>query len=299
MTSQKYSVIGPGCVLVDHGPVHMTISAWSGNDPAPSAAKIGAGKAIRLLEILSRHLATARQPIGALKPEKDGAEPEVLARMIAAVAELDQANFTPMAAVAGTFSDLVKEQVLQAGADRVIVNSGGDIALSVGSRNKTIRVGIVSELSRAAVTHTIDVGPGTGRLSAEGVATSGFGGRSLTKGVASAVVCFAKNCSFADAAATSVANATNCEHSGVKRCFAERIHPLTDLKGQTVTRDVGTLSREAVSSALKNGLLNASALYEKKMISGAIIFVKGRIATVPQALLCALHPLAQSNDNGS
>jgi ApbE superfamily uncharacterized protein (UPF0280 family) len=299
LTSQKYNVIGPGCVLVDHGPVHMTISAWSGDDPAPSAAEIGAEKAIRLLEVLSRHLTTARQPVGALKPEKDVSEPEVLVRMIAAVAELDQESFTPMAAVAGTFSDLVKEQVLQAGADRVIVNNGGDIALSVGSRNKAIRVGIVSELSQAAVTHTIDIGPGTGLLSVEGVATSGFGGRSLTKGLASAVVCFAKNSSFADAAATSVANATNCEDSGVKRCPAEILDPLTDLKGQTITCEVGDLSKKAVTSALKNGLQNAKALYEKKMIAGAIIFIKGRIETVPEALLNSLQPLAQSNDNGS
>ena len=299
MTSQKYSVIRPDCVLVDHGPIHMTISAWSGDDPALAAAEIGAGKAIRLLEVLSGHLSTARQPMGTLKLEKDISEPEVLVRMIAAVAELDQESFTPMAAVAGTFSDLVKEQVMQAGADRVIVNNGGDIALSVGSRNKAIRVGIVSELSRAAVTHTIDIGPGTGLLSVEGVATSGFGGRSLTKGLASAVVCFAKNSSFADAAATSVANATNCEYSGVKRCLAEKLDPLTDLKGQTVTCEVGALSKKAVTAALKNGLLNAKPLYEKKMIAGVIIFVKGRIATVPQTLLRALRPLAQSNDNGS
>lgn len=299
MTLQKYNVLGPGSVLVDHGPVHMTISAWSGDDPVSSAAEIGARKAIRLLEVLSGHLSTARQPVGTLNPKKDVSEPEVLARMIAAVAELDQESFTPMAAVAGTFSDLVKEQVLQAGADRVIVNNGGDIALSVGNRNKAIRVGIVSELSRTAVTHTIDIGPGTGLLSVEGVATSGFGGRSLTKGVASAVICFAGNSSFADAAATSVANATSCEYSGVKRCPAEKLDPLTDLKGQAVTCEVGALSREAVTSAFKSGLLNAKRLYEKKMIAGAIIFVKGRIATVPEALLRALRPLAQSNDNGS
>ena len=67
-----------------------------------------------------------------------------------------------------------------------------------------------------------------GSQAAWGVTTSGVGGRSLTRGIASAVTVLAANASVADAAATAIGNA----------CFVEdeRYHSGCRLKVLTPTR---------------------------------------------------------------
>ena len=155
--------------------------------------------------------------------------------MVAAVALLGEGDFTPMAAVAGTFAELAMEAAVAAGATRVIVNNGGDIALRAPAGER-VRVGVVSDLAARRVTHTLDVAGGSGP---GGVATSGFGGRSLTKGIASAAVALAATASAADALATSLANATNADDPAIRRCLAEQLDPGTDIRGHTVTAAVG------------------------------------------------------------
>jgi len=271
-------------MLVDYGPIHMAISAWTGRKPAAAAAEAGAERAVCLLEELSRHLSLAREPIGALRRRKEKYPADVLERMAAAVRRLNEDDFTPMAAVAGTFSDMVKEAVLDQGADRVIVNNGGDIALRIGRQNTPVKVGIVDDLMEGRVRHVLHIGRTLPLVGVEGIATSGFGGRSLTKGVASAVTCFAASGALADAAATAVANAAVCDHPAVLRCPAEALDALTDLKGQTVTARVGELSPDAVETALDSGLKRARALFEKQVILGAMIFVQKRLAAWPASL---------------
>ena len=78
-------------------------------------------------------------------------QPVVLRRMIKAAALLGEADFTPMAAVAGTFSDLAKEAALEAGADRVLVNNGGDISLAFGPGGAPFTVGLVSDLAQPSL----------------------------------------------------------------------------------------------------------------------------------------------------
>lgn len=271
-------------MLVDYGPVHMTISAWTGSKPAYAAVKAGAERAVALLNELSAHLPLARQTIGALRQRRERCPGVVLERMAAAVGRLDENDFTPMAAVAGTFADLVKETALDQGADRVIVNNGGDIALRVGLRETPVRVGIVGDLMEGRVCRVVHIGCERPLAEVEGIATSGFGGRSLTKGVASAVTCFAASGALADAAATAVANATVCDDPAVRRCPAEALDALTDLKGQTVTARVGELGPKSVEAALNNGLKRAKTLFEKQVISGAMIFVQKRLAAWPATL---------------
>lgn len=282
--SESFNIIAPGCALVDHGPVHMTISAWSKGIPVDTPAVSGAKKAIELLKSLSGCLDTARQPIDRLSEIKLSGIPTVLQRMIGAVRQLNQGDITPMAAVAGTFSDLVKEEVLSAGADRVIVNNGGDIALCRGRGTHPFRIGIVADLSLGNVTHVAQVQNGKEFSDIEGVATSGYGGRSLTKGVASAVTCFAASSAYADAAATSVANAATCEHPEVKRCPAEKVDALTDIRGHLVVCSVGHLSQEAIQNAMTGAVTRARKLYAQGMIAGALIFVKNEIAIWPNTI---------------
>ena len=127
------------------------------------------------------------------------------------------------------------EAAVAAGATRVIVNNGGDIALRAPAGER-VRVGVVSDLAARRVTHTLDVAGGSGT---GGVATSGFGGRSLTKGIASAAVALAATAAAADALATSLANATNADDPAIRRCLAEELDPGTDIRGHTVTAAVG------------------------------------------------------------
>ena len=174
--AKEYRLIAPGSVLVDHGPVHMTISAWRDGQPADSAAGAGAKTAVRLLARLAGRLDIARQPVGQLKVNRPAGMPRVLQRMVQAVVRLNQDDVTPMAAVAGAFSDMVKEKVISKDADRVIVNNGGDIAFCRGGAKQPLRIGLVADLARGNVTHVVDLPDSSGLSYIEGVATSGFGG---------------------------------------------------------------------------------------------------------------------------
>jgi len=280
-----YRVLSPGRVLADHGPVTMVIQAGLRGEPHTGAALAGARLVPDLLKGLVEYLSYARQEVGNLDPGKDQIYPEVLIRMAGAVRQLDESDFTPMAAVAGTFSDLVKEAVVAAGADRVVVNNGGDISLYLAGDDSPFRVGIISDLEKGEVTHATYIRPDMG---IGGIATSGLGGRSLTKGVASAVTVLAKSSCLADAAATSVANAANCLHPAVERCPAQELDHLTDIPGHLVTRRLGDLPDSAVEEALAGGLERARQLHRRGMISGAVIFVRGRAVMWPENIVLPL-----------
>ena len=144
-----------------------------------------------------------------------------------------------MAAVAGTFSDLVKEAALAAGAKRVIVNNGGDIALKVERGGRPFKVGLSSDLKSGSLRGIIPVDSGMG---VGGVATSGLGGRSLTKGVASAVTCLAASC-FLATPRPRPWPCRKCDDPSVERRPAEELDPLTDIKGHLVVKNVGPTFR--------------------------------------------------------
>jgi hypothetical protein len=106
--------------------------------------------------------------------------------------------------------------------------------------------------------------------------------------VASAVTCFAKSCALADAAATSVANATWADDPAVECCRAEELDPLSDLTGHIVVRKVGVLPESAIHQALRVGSNRVGELLRSRMIQGAVIFVQGHHTCLPAGL--ELHP---------
>jgi len=110
-----------------------------------------------------------------------------------------------------------------------------------------------------------------------GIATSGLGGRSFTKGIASAATVLAGTASFSDAAATVIGNSTNVKDSRIKRSLAETIYPDTDIAGEWVTVEVGELSWEIIEEALQRGLSKADSICRKGLIKGALVAVKGRV----------------------
>jgi len=144
-------------------------------------------------------------------------------------------DLTPMAAVAGTIADEVADFLFEHGMTKVVVDNGGDVAVRA-DREEPITVGIRPDVSDHAVSYVIGLDPD---LHSHGVATSGLGGRSLTRGIASAATVVARTASLADAAATAVANASFLEDEQVWRRPAEELDPYTDIAGLDITVKVG------------------------------------------------------------
>lgn len=266
-----------GSVFLDHGPVTMMLEAFRAGEPFQEAADTGA----RAVLCAFNELANSDESMAAARAYvRRGSEcslyryPHVLQEMIASVCALDEPNFTPLAAVAGTMSDLAVRSMIASGADFAIANNGGDIAYCLPWSRDSLKVGLISDLQTASVTHLLKVPRESGIC---GIATSGLGGRSFTRGVASAVTAFGTTASLADAAATSIANACNCDDPCIERCLAGEIDPQSDIADLTVTKTVGALCEQSVDEALSKGAKRAEDLCESGVILGAIIFVSGKM----------------------
>jgi len=269
------AVIREGVVLLEHGPVTMVLEACLGGRPRTGIAKRAGQHVIALFEELARELETAKKAVSLLDPPLlDRVHSKALRRMIGSVKRLGEPDFTPMAAVAGSLADFAVEAMVQLGADYAIANNGGDIAFRLPSSKRELNVGIISDLSSGQVTHRLRIGRDS---EIRGLATSGFGGRSLTRGIASAVTVMAETASLADAAATSIANACDADDPQVERCLAEEIDYDTDIRGLTVTKGIGMLTEESVRTALARGGNRASGLCVSGMIKGAVLFVSGQM----------------------
>jgi len=256
-------------VLVECGPMRMFIEGSVHGNLDPDACTRAAREAIRFLEEIAGHMSMVRSPARLL------AEPPkhlLINTMWSAVTAVGDPDLTPMAAVAGAIADATADYLVSQGLTRVVINNGGDVAIRL-SESETLTVGIRSDLNAEEVTHRVLI---TSEMDIGGVCTSGLGGRSFTRGVASAATVFATRASIADAAATAVANSTYIASPAVQRCFAESIYPDTDLKGVEITASVSRLSEKELLSALTQGLHRAESLVEQSLIKGACITVQGK-----------------------
>ncbi|MDH3877712.1 MAG: hypothetical protein OET18_07720, partial [Desulfobacterales bacterium] len=98
------------------------------------------------------------------------------------------------------------------------------------------------------------------------------GGRSFTRGIASAVTVLAASASVADAAATAIANACFVRDKNIRQAPAEQIDPNTDLAGKMVTISIGKLTGDKRKVAQINALQRAEDLVACGVIAGALIF---------------------------
>ncbi len=274
---KKYSVIGEGIVLVDYGPITMTLEAKRQGSPFTEAAITGAEKAIEVFNDLALYLDIIRKPVSEIV-DIPVCAPEAVKKMVNSVRMLNEPDFTPLAAVAGTVSDIAVEEISRSGSDFAMANNGGDIAWRVSEIGReSIRAALISDIKFGNKTHSLEI---QSFREIRGIATSGMGGRSLTRGIASAVTVLAENSSMADAAATSIANACFCDDPAIVQCLAEELDYSTDIKGLLVTKYVGALKEESVSDALLSGKKRAEFLLKFGMIRGAVIFVSGEMAVV-------------------
>jgi hypothetical protein len=264
-------IVADGIVLVEYGPMSMMIHAFERGRPLVHLAQEGARQAIKVLEDLAKFLPLIKKK--AQQIELDERFPDVVWRMVEATQRMGEPDLTPLAAVAGAASDVVADSMIQLGGTKIIVDNGGDIAIRL-TEGEMVRVGVKTEINAKNPTYVIAIDASTG---IGGVATSGLGGRSFTKGIASAVTILSASASLSDSAATVVGNFTNVDDPAIMRTLAEKVYPETDIPGEWVTAGVGNLPREKAEEALMNGLLKADSLYRKGLIEGAFIALKDRV----------------------
>jgi len=261
---QTIDVIDEESVLVECGPMRLVIRAWNKKQPQITLARRAAEKSILYLERIARCRTALSRPVAEIM---ELPEDELALEMIASVRAVGDKDLTPMAAVAGTIADAVANWLFEREATKVIVDNGGDIAVRIAA-GESVTVGVRPRVDSEHISHVIKLDSGR---SAWGVATSGVGGRSLTRGIASAVTVLANNASVADAAATAVANACFVEDKGIVQVPAEKIDPNSDLAGIYVTAEVGPLSSGKISIALSTARRKAEYLSQKDVIMGALI----------------------------
>ncbi|MGQ9508976.1 MAG: UPF0280 family protein [Thermodesulfobacteriota bacterium] len=262
-------ILSDGGVFLDYGPMRLIIRVLEKGIPLVPLAQEGAQLAVKLLEDLADCLPILKKRSLELK----GAEnfPEVVRRMIEATQKMEEADLTPMAAVAGTVSDVVADYIFDRGGTKILVDNGGDIAIRL-REEEVARIGVKTEIGAERSTYLLSL-DATMRIG--GVATSGFGGRSFTKGIAQAAMAIAEKASYADAAATLIGNYTDVEDPAIVRILAEKVYPDTDIAGQWVTLKVGNLAEGKVRKALENGLSKAHSIFQKGLIKGALIALQG------------------------
>jgi ApbE superfamily uncharacterized protein (UPF0280 family) len=277
---EPVQVLRPDLVLVDWGPMTLTISAWAGGEARPVIAAQAARMALRLLAVLADFQKYLKRSAAELPLERPA--PSVAARARDAAAAVGR-GLTPLAAVAGAVADEVAQAALQLGADKVIVNNGGDIALRLAP-GQTAQVGLRAHAGREAGAEESAKAPLLGRLniaagdSIGGVATSGWGGRSFSQGLADAVSVWAVNAALADAAATALGNAVTAEAEGVIKRPARELDPNSDLGDTLVTAQVPELTPEERAAALAAGRAEALKMREEGNLIGCLIALQGDYA---------------------
>ena len=155
------------------------------------------------------------------------------------------AGVGPMAAVAGTISQLTLNFLLNQNAHHAIVDNGGDIALKI---NKEAVMGLYAGSSSLSGRIGFKIKP---RQKVMGICTSsGTVGHSISFGQSDSVTVFASSASVADALATSIANyATGQgEVELVENCLAKAEEFREHLRGVLVVvgESAGTVGNWAI-----------------------------------------------------
>jgi uncharacterized protein len=257
-------------VLAESGPMRLFIQAWFGENPL---LKLGVEAAERSFDFLNQ--VAANQFILKQLPNRISVKSKdpIPRSMINSVSIMESDDLTPMAAVAGAIADAVADWLWTKKVTKVIVNNGGDIAIRL-AKNETTKIGLRSNVNRQDISYTIRL---KGSQHSWGINTSGLGGRSFTRGIASAVTVFAKTSTIADAAATGIANECYVNDRAIIQLPAEQLDPNTDLQGVPVTVEVGHLSEELWSKAIAQAKRKAETLVSKDIIQGAVIVADGKM----------------------
>jgi ApbE superfamily uncharacterized protein (UPF0280 family) len=239
-----YRVLEPGKVHFDYGPVSMVVIASAGGQPLTELCC----EAFKVIDAALREISAALPVLRRYPADIGGsALSGIPLKMLESVIAVGEPTLTPMAAVAGAVADSVADWLFARDADRVLVNNGGDIALRLGPEESAC-VGIISSLISGEINKVVEI---TANDGIGGIATSGLGGRSFTRGVSEGVTAFAKSAVLADALATHLANAS---YIPSPRVFTEKagiLDPASDIKDLEVVIGKDTLTNEEVKRSLE------------------------------------------------
>jgi ApbE superfamily uncharacterized protein (UPF0280 family) len=121
---------------------------------------------------------------------------------------------------------------------------------------------------------------------ARGFATSGWGGRSFSLGIADAVTAVATSTAVADVAASLIANAVDLPgHPSIERRPACVLDPDSDLGDRLVTTAVRELTDKEVGDALDRGTAEAGRLLAQvPELLGAVLALRGRSRMIGEVL---------------
>ena len=283
-----------------HGPIDIVIGA--DGEPAAVAAALAAAWARfeTVLAELVAELPLLRQPVVASPSDPAGAAANPLRgviarRMWAASAPLRaeaQGFITPMAAVAGAVAQELIDHFNRPGVQRAWVNNGGDIALHLAPGSQA-SVGLLADLSRFDAVAALRTAAGRLRTDAgftvhaacpvRGVATSGWRGRSHSRGIADSVTVLAASAALADAAATVIANAVDVDDAAIRRRPANSLRDDSDLGERLVTVAVPPLAAAQVQHALQRGQAVAQRLQARGLVHAALLVCQGSLARVQPA----------------
>jgi len=266
---ESFYSLDDGRVFVDYGPVSMVITAVrnGANDPDLAAS---AFPVIReALSEMGRAQEQLRRYPADVEAETLSGSAKVMAEAVLATGD---PVLTPMAAVAGTMSDRVADFLFEAGAEKVIVNNGGDIALRL-REGQSLSLGIRRSWEGSVQDAPVRLYHHSG---IGGVATSGLGGRSLTTGIADSVSVFGSRCAVVDACATHLANASYIDHPAVRRIKASELDPGSDIAELMVVTGVGPLEEADKIKALAQVIDEAKVQYEKGNLAACTATVQGR-----------------------
>ena len=255
-----------------------------------------------MLAELVAELPLLRQPVAGSNPLQG-----IIARqMWAACAPLVGAAhgfITPMAAVAGAVAQAMASAYQRPGIQRAWVNNGGDIALHLAPGTQ-VQVGLVADLARFDGDALAQSAAGRLRSDAafavrasspvRGVATSGWRGRSLSRGFADSVTVLARSAPEADAAATVIANAVDLPSpaaaaaAGIVRQPASVVRDDSDLGQIAVTVSVPPLPTAVVQQALQRGLACAQRLQAAGLVHAVVLVCQGQLCRLLPALSAKL-----------
>jgi uncharacterized protein len=265
MSGPSAARLRDGRLHLQHGPIDLIIEAFGDRQEVEAAYAQAFARFGDVLPTLVSELPVLRQPVGDAHPLLRG---PVARRMAQAVWPHRSGYITPMAAVAGAVADEILAAMKRGRTlDKAYVNNGGDIAFHL-AHGQELRAGIF-----------VDALHGVARLihdrPVRGIATSGWGGRSFSLGIADAVTVLARDAAAADAAATIVANAVDADHHLIVRQAASLLDPDSDLGKLRVTTAVGRLPQSVVDAALDRGAEEARRLQRLGLIEAAALSLKG------------------------
>ena len=259
---------------LQHGPIDIVAEAFGSAAERQQAYRQAAARFRTVLAELVSELHLLLQPIGAAGLPVEGS---VARRMVAAVWPHRAQFITPMAAVAGAVADEILAAMFAGRSlSRAYVNNGGDIALHMGPGER-LQAGLVANPDAPQLDGRIEL---YHVMPVRGLATSGWRGRSFSLGIADAVTVLATSAAKADAAATLVANAVDCDHPAISRSPAKLLREDTDLGDLLVTVGVGPLPQAAIDQALAQGAARAETLRRAGLLFAASLVLQGRTRIV-------------------